>query len=110
ATPERGTNRIVPRRTGSGKENRPGVPVVPAGPPAPARFPAANRLSQPRPPVRLKTARPSARGPAVALSPVDRDLLRRCLDKDPGSWNDFVDRFLSLIYHTIHYTAYLRSA
>jgi RNA polymerase sigma-70 factor, ECF subfamily len=46
----------------------------------------------------------------VALSPVDRDLLRRCLDKDPGSWNDFVDRFLSLIYHCVHYTAYLRSA
>ena len=46
----------------------------------------------------------------MALSPVDRDLLRRCLDKDPGSWNDFVDRFLSLIYHCVHYTAYLRSA
>jgi RNA polymerase sigma-70 factor (ECF subfamily) len=46
----------------------------------------------------------------VALSPVDRDLLRRCLDREPGSWNDFVDRFLSLIYHCVHYTAYLRSA
>jgi RNA polymerase sigma-70 factor (ECF subfamily) len=46
----------------------------------------------------------------VALSPVDRDLLRRCLDKEPGSWNDFVDRFLSLIYHCVHYTSYLRSA
>lgn len=41
---------------------------------------------------------------------VDRDLLRRCLGRDPGSWNDFVDRFLSLIYHTIGYTAHLRSA
>jgi RNA polymerase sigma-70 factor (ECF subfamily) len=46
----------------------------------------------------------------VALTPVDRDLLHRCLTKQPGSWNDFVDRFLSLIYHTIHYTAHLRSA
>jgi RNA polymerase sigma-70 factor, ECF subfamily len=46
----------------------------------------------------------------VALSPVDRDLLRRCFGKEPGSWNDFVDRFLSLIYHCIHYTAHLRSA
>ncbi|HEY2786541.1 MAG TPA: sigma-70 family RNA polymerase sigma factor [Fimbriiglobus sp.] len=46
----------------------------------------------------------------MALSPVDRDLLRRCLDKEPGSWNDFVDRFLSLIYHCVHYTSYLRSA
>jgi RNA polymerase sigma-70 factor (ECF subfamily) len=46
----------------------------------------------------------------VSLTPVDRDLLQRCLRKQPGSWNDFVDRFLSLIYHTIHYTAHLRSA
>ena len=41
----------------------------------------------------------------MALTPVDRDLLHRCLNKQPGSWNDFVDRFLSLIYHVIHYTA-----
>jgi RNA polymerase sigma-70 factor (ECF subfamily) len=41
---------------------------------------------------------------------VDRDLLKRCLAKAPGSWNDFVDRFLSLIYHVIQYTAHLRSA
>ncbi|HEV3440336.1 MAG TPA: sigma-70 family RNA polymerase sigma factor [Gemmata sp.] len=41
---------------------------------------------------------------------VDRDLLKRCLNRDPGSWNDFVDRFLSLIYHVIGYTAHLRSA
>ncbi len=40
---------------------------------------------------------------------VDRDLLKRCLNREPGSWNDFVDRFLSLIYHTIGYTAHLRS-
>lgn len=41
---------------------------------------------------------------------VDRDLLKRCLAKAPGSWNDFVDRFLSLVYHAIQYTAHLRSA
>ena len=46
----------------------------------------------------------------MALTPVDRDLLQRCLRKQPGSWNDFVDRFSSLIYHVIHYTAHLRSA
>jgi RNA polymerase sigma-70 factor, ECF subfamily len=45
----------------------------------------------------------------VALTSVDRDLLRRLLQKDPGSWNDFVDRFLSLIYHVVHSTAHLRS-
>ena len=40
---------------------------------------------------------------------VDRELLRRCLNKDSGSWNEFVDRYLSLIYHVIGYTAHLRS-
>lgn len=50
------------------------------------------------------------RGPAVAFASIDRELLQRCLSRDPGSWNDFVDRYLSLIYHVIHYTAYLRSA
>lgn len=40
---------------------------------------------------------------------VDRKLLKRCLNREPGSWNDFVDRFLSLIYHVIGYTAHLRS-
>ena len=45
----------------------------------------------------------------MALTAVDRDLLKRCLHKEPGAWNDFVDRFLGLIYHVIHHTAHLRS-
>jgi RNA polymerase sigma-70 factor (ECF subfamily) len=45
----------------------------------------------------------------MPLTPIDRDLLKRCLAKEPGSWNEFVDRFLSLIYHVIGYTAHLRS-
>ena len=32
----------------------------------------------------------------MALTPRDRDLLRRCLHHEPGAWNDFVDRFLQL--------------
>src|SRR5262245_4374492 len=48
-------------------------------------------------------------GRVVALTPVDRDLLRRCLDHQPGAWNDFVDRYLGLIYHVIHHTAHSRS-
>jgi RNA polymerase sigma-70 factor (ECF subfamily) len=35
--------------------------------------------------------------------------LDRCLNREPGAWNDFVDRFLGLIYHVIHHSAYLRS-
>lgn len=46
----------------------------------------------------------------MALTDVDKDLLKRCLAKKPGAWNDFVDRYLSLIYHAIHHTAHLRSA
>jgi len=46
----------------------------------------------------------------VPLTPVDKELLQRCLAKVPGSWNDFVDRFLSLVYHAIHFTAHVRSA
>jgi RNA polymerase sigma-70 factor (ECF subfamily) len=45
----------------------------------------------------------------VALTAVDKSLLQRCLNHDAGAWNDFVDRYLSLIYHVIHYTAHLRS-
>lgn len=45
----------------------------------------------------------------MALTNVDRNLLQRCLQHDTGAWNDFVDRFIGLIYHVVHYTAHLRS-
>jgi RNA polymerase sigma-70 factor (ECF subfamily) len=45
----------------------------------------------------------------VALTALDRDLLKRCLAHEPGAWNDFVDRFLGLFYHVIHHAAHLRS-
>jgi len=31
------------------------------------------------------------------------------LHHEPGSWNDFVDRFLGLVYHVVRHTADLRS-
>jgi RNA polymerase sigma-70 factor (ECF subfamily) len=40
---------------------------------------------------------------------LDRALLQRCLNHEPGAWNDFVDRYLGLIYHVVHHTAHLRS-
>lgn len=46
----------------------------------------------------------------MSLTPVDRELLHNCLAGKPGSWNDFVDRFLSMVYHVVHSTAHLRSA
>ncbi len=45
----------------------------------------------------------------MALTAVDKSLLQRCLKRESASWNDFVDRFVGLIYHTIHYTSHLRS-
>ncbi len=46
----------------------------------------------------------------MPLTDVDRELIQRLLAKKAGAWNDFVDRYLSLIYHAIHHTAHLRSA
>ncbi len=45
----------------------------------------------------------------MALIARDRELIRRCLHHEPGSWNDFVDRFLGLVYHVVHHTAHQRS-
>ena len=45
----------------------------------------------------------------MALTKADRALLDRCLEHGGGAWNEFVDRFLGLIYHVIHHTAHLRS-
>jgi RNA polymerase sigma-70 factor (ECF subfamily) len=48
--------------------------------------------------------------PKKPFTAIDRDLLKRCLARSAGSWNDFVDRYVSLIYHAIQYTGHLRSA
>ena len=45
----------------------------------------------------------------VGLSEIDRNLLQRCLERRPGAWEDFVDRFLGLVVHVIHHTAQSRS-
>ncbi len=45
----------------------------------------------------------------MPLTSADKGLLQRCTNHESGAWNDFVDRFLGLIYHVIHYTAHLRS-
>jgi RNA polymerase sigma-70 factor (ECF subfamily) len=44
----------------------------------------------------------------VALTAVDKALLQRCLNHEPGAWNDFVDQYSGLIYHIIHYTTHVR--
>ena len=45
----------------------------------------------------------------MPLTALDRALIQRCLNHEPGAWNDFVDRYLGLIYHVVHHTAHLRS-
>jgi RNA polymerase sigma-70 factor, ECF subfamily len=45
----------------------------------------------------------------VALSEIDRNLLERCLAKKPRAWEDFVDRFMGLVYHVIRHTAQARN-
>ncbi len=41
----------------------------------------------------------------MALTPADRALLDRCLANEPKAWEEFVDRFLGLVVHTVHQTA-----
>jgi RNA polymerase sigma-70 factor (ECF subfamily) len=45
----------------------------------------------------------------VPLRDIDRQLLDRCLRHEPGAWNDFVDRYMGLIYHVIHHVSHARS-
>ena len=45
----------------------------------------------------------------MPLREIDRQLLDRCLRHQPRAWNDFVDRYMGLIYHVIHHVAHARS-
>jgi RNA polymerase sigma-70 factor (ECF subfamily) len=45
----------------------------------------------------------------VPLREIDRTLIDRCLRHESGAWNDFVDRYIGLIYHVIDHVAHARS-
>jgi RNA polymerase sigma-70 factor (ECF subfamily) len=45
----------------------------------------------------------------VALIEIDRQLLKRCLDREPRAWEDFVDRFVGLVIHVVNHTGRSRS-
>jgi RNA polymerase sigma-70 factor (ECF subfamily) len=45
----------------------------------------------------------------VALTETDRVLLKNCLDRQPGAWKEFVDRFAGVFVHVIQHTAQSRS-
>ncbi len=54
--------------------------------------------------------RPSSTGGITGpLSEIDRKLIDWCLGRESGAWNDFVDRYLGLIYHVIQHVAQARS-
>jgi RNA polymerase sigma-70 factor, ECF subfamily len=44
----------------------------------------------------------------VALSNLDRDLLRDCLAREPDAWVQFTDRFIGLVAHVVQHTAVMR--
>ncbi len=45
----------------------------------------------------------------MPLREIDRQLLDRCLSHQPKAWNDFVDRYMGLIYHVIRHVGHARS-
>lgn len=45
----------------------------------------------------------------MALSDYDRELLKRCLGRQAGAWESFVDRFLGLVVHVVNHSAQARS-
>ncbi len=45
----------------------------------------------------------------MALSEIDRNLLSRCLSRQPKAWEDFVDRFMGLVLHVIDHSVASRS-
>lgn len=45
----------------------------------------------------------------MALSDFDRELVQRCLARQPRAWEDFVDRFLGLVIHVVNHTSHARS-
>ena len=55
-----------------------------------------------------QVAEPIPRVARVALSDIDRQLLQRCLARQPHAWEDFVDRFLGLVVHVINHTSTAR--
>ena len=41
----------------------------------------------------------------MTLNMMDQDLLRNCVNQSPRSWEDFVDRYISMVSHVVDYVA-----
>ena len=45
----------------------------------------------------------------MALTEIDRNLINRCVEREPGAWQDFVKRFMGLFLHVINHTLHAHS-
>lgn len=45
----------------------------------------------------------------MAFTETDRRLLSRCLSRESGAWEEFVDRFVGVFHHVVRHTAHCRS-
>lgn len=45
----------------------------------------------------------------MALTDLDRQLIARCLDREPEAWCEFVDRYIGVVFHVVHHTATMRN-
>lgn len=52
---------------------------------------------------------PPSKQQNVALSNLDRELLRDCLAKSPDAWENLSDRFLGLVIHIVNHAAISRN-
>jgi len=46
---------------------------------------------------------------SVPFVEIDRRILSRCLKREQGAWEEFVDRFIGVFVHVIRHTGYTRS-
>ncbi len=44
----------------------------------------------------------------MPLTEIDRQLIGRCLEREPEAWCEFVDRYLGVVFHVIQHTAHMR--
>lgn len=44
----------------------------------------------------------------MPLTEMDRQLIHRCLEREPEAWCEFVDRYLGVVFHVIQHTAHMR--
>ncbi|MBY0587788.1 sigma-70 family RNA polymerase sigma factor [bacterium] len=44
----------------------------------------------------------------MPLTEIDRQLIHRCLEREPEAWCEFVDRYLGVVFQVIQHTSHMR--